>query len=62
MTPHFLSQVAPKHKYEKKDLKKEYFKCPCAGFNIDPGRARPLLLAFIRDTPEENEMVPNPEP
>ena len=36
LAPPVNSHVAPKHKYEKKDLKKEYFRCPCAGFNIDP--------------------------
>ena len=27
--------VAPRHKYEKKDLRREFFRCPCASFNID---------------------------
>jgi len=35
LAPPINAVVAGKHKYEKKDLKKEYFKCPCAGFNID---------------------------
>ena len=35
LAPPVNSHVAPKHKYEKKELKKEYFKCPCAGFKID---------------------------
>ena len=35
LTPPVNSLVAPKHKYERKELKKEYFKCPCAGFHID---------------------------
>ena len=37
LAPPVNAHVAPKHKYEKKELKKEYFKCPCArsGFEID---------------------------
>eukprot|EP00283_Hemiselmis_rufescens_P021078 CAMPEP_0173441570 /NCGR_PEP_ID=MMETSP1357-20121228/24028_1 /TAXON_ID=77926 /ORGANISM="Hemiselmis rufescens, Strain PCC563" /LENGTH=538 /DNA_ID=CAMNT_0014407159 /DNA_START=75 /DNA_END=1687 /DNA_ORIENTATION=+ len=35
LAPPINAAVASKHKYEKKDLKKEYFKCPCAEFNID---------------------------
>ena len=32
------SHVAPKHKYEKKELKKEYFQCPCTAFHEDGKR------------------------
>mmetsp|Transcript_19205 Transcript_19205/g.63438 ORF Transcript_19205/g.63438 Transcript_19205/m.63438 type:complete len:602 (-) Transcript_19205:1862-3667(-) len=35
LTPPIAAHVASKHKYEKSNLKKEYFKCPCAGYNID---------------------------
>ena len=35
LAPPVNSHVAPKHKYEKKELKREYFKCPCSGFHID---------------------------
>eukprot|EP00961_Rhodomonas_salina_P203750 2749171-Rhodomonas_salina.1 len=35
LAPPINAMVAGKHKYEKKLLKKDYFKCPCAGFGID---------------------------
>lgn len=40
LAPPINASVASKHKYEKKDLKKEYFRCPCAEFKIDPTCAK----------------------
>jgi len=38
LAPPVNSHVAPKHKYEKKELKKEYFQCPCTAFHEDGKR------------------------